>query len=406
MIAPRALWSCTRIDRLCATIASALLTIVLVFGSAALVMAVRPTAALAQESPAAAAARAAEQLQAASGRLAAAEGARDRVKALTETIRAYEAGLQAMREGLRRAARRETQLSRQLAAREGDVADLLGVITTIETSTPPVLMLHPSGPLGAARSAMMLAEVTPGLQARVNALKADLAEVQALRLLQQNAARQLEQGLQGVQQARTALSTAIADRQDLPQRFVEDDIQIKILLSSTETLTGFADGLAQIDEVDQLPENTGDINDLRGSLQLPVSGLVLRSYGERDAAGIARPGILVATRPRALVTSPTAATIRYRGPLLDLGNVVILEPQPETLFVFSGLAEVFGETGQVIPEGTPIGLMGGVTPQASAILSLSGEGAGTERTETLYIETRMENSPVDPETWFRTGQGG
>ena len=201
---------------------------------------------------------------------------------------------------------------------------------------------------------MMLAEVTPGLQAQVNGLKADLGEVQELRLLQQNAARQLERELQGVQQARTALSTAIADRQDLPQRFVEDDIQIKILLSSTETLTGFADGLAQIDEVDQLPQNTGDINDLRGALALPVSGLVLRSYGERDAAGIARPGILVATRPRALVTSPTAATIRYRGQLLDLGNVMILEPQPDTLFVFSGLAEVFGETGQVIPERRPL----------------------------------------------------
>ncbi|MCJ8334013.1 MAG: peptidase M23, partial [Epibacterium sp.] len=45
-------------------------------------------------------------------------------------------------------------------------------------------------------------------------------------------------------------------------------------------------------------------------------------------------------------------------------------------------------------------------PEAGTILSLSGEGAGTDRTETLYIEIRMENSPVDPATWFRTGQGG
>ena len=42
-------------------------------------------------------------------------------------------------------------------------------------------------------------------------------------------------------------------------------------------------------------------------------------------------------------------TIRYRGPLLDLGNVVILEPQPDTLFILSGLAEVYGTAGQVIP---------------------------------------------------------
>ncbi|WP_370645779.1 murein hydrolase activator EnvC family protein [Epibacterium sp. Ofav1-8] len=356
--------------------------------------------------PGEAAASAASALEAAAVRLDQAEGARDRVKALTETVRAYEAGLQAMRDGLRRVARRETQLTTQLKAREGEVAELLGVITTIETSTPPVLMLHPSGPLGAARSAMMLAEVTPGVQARADALRNDVQEVRDLRLLQQSAAQKLEEGLQGVQAARAALSTAIADRQDLPQRYTEDPVQTAILISSTETLTGFADGLALIAEANGIETTRGDISDRRGDLALPVEGLLLRGYGERDAAGVARAGVLVATRPRALVTSPTAATIRYLGPLLDLGNVVILEPQPDTLFILSGLAEVFGSAGQVIPEGTPVGLMGGEAAASSAILSLSGEGGGTGRSETLYIEVRMENSPVDPETWFRTGQGG
>jgi septal ring factor EnvC (AmiA/AmiB activator) len=50
--------------------------------------------------------------------------------------------------------------------------------------------------------------------------------------------------------------------------------------------------------------------------------------------------------------------------------------------------------------------MSGENPEPDAILSLRGEGGGTDRTETLYIEVRMDNSPVDPETWFRTGKGG
>ena len=327
------------------------------------------------------------------------------MKALSETIRAYEAGLAAMRDGLRGVARRESQLLAQLSAREDEVAELLGIIQTIETSSPPVLMLHPSGPLGAARSAMMLAEVTPGLNARAEALRADLEEVQTLRLLQQAAAEKLQEGLSGIQTARTELSTAIADRTDLPKRFTEDPIRTASLIASTETLSGFASGLSEIADGEVI-QSRADVSDLRGDLPLPVEGLVLRKFGARDAAGIARPGILVAARPRALVTSPTAATIRYRGPLLDLGNVMILEPQPDTLFILSGLAEVFGAAGEVIPEGTPVGLMGGQTPQAGAILSLSGEGGGTDRTETLYIEVRMDNSPVDPETWFDAGKGG
>ena len=54
---------------------------------------------------------------------------------------------------------------------------------------------------------------------------------------------------------------------------------------------------------------------------------MLRGMNEADAAGIKRPGIILATRPGALVNAPTAATIRYVGPLLDYGNVMILEPQ-------------------------------------------------------------------------------
>jgi septal ring factor EnvC (AmiA/AmiB activator) len=92
--------------------------------------------------------------------------------------------------------------------------------------------------------------------------------------------------------------------------------------------------------------------------------------------------------------------------LLNLGNVVILEPQPDMLIILSGLAEVYGEAGQVIPAGTPVGLMGGKVPEIGAILSLSGDGTGTERTETLYIEVREGGRPVDPETWFRTDKDG
>ncbi|WP_170401614.1 murein hydrolase activator EnvC family protein [Ruegeria arenilitoris] len=359
----------------------------------------------AQTDPSTAALNAAQMLEDASVALTEADSARDRVRALTETIQAYEAGLTAMREGLRRAATREAQLTVELRTREKDIAQLLGVLQTIETTSPPVLMLHPSGPLGSARAGMMLSEVTPGLNARAQALAHDLQEVQTLRQLQQSAAETLTEGLTGVQTARTQLSTAIADRTDLPSRFVEDPVRTAILISSTETLEGFASGLSEISE-GEIAETSADISDRKGEIALPVQGVVLNRAGETDAAGVKRPGVVLGTRPRAIVTAPTAATIRYRGPLLDLGNLVILEPQPGLLFVFSGLQEVYGNTGQVIPEGTPVGLMPGETPEIGAILSTSGDGTGTDRSETLYIEVRQDNSPVDPESWFRTSKDG
>lgn len=361
--------------------------------------------AAAQGSPADAALAAAEQLDRAALSLQEARGARDRVRALTETVRAYEAGLAAMRDGLRRVTLREARLSRQLKAREAEIANLLGALETIETAPPPVLLVHPAGPLGSARAAMMLAEVTPALAARAERLKADLRQMQELRLLQQNAAATLRSGLAGIQQARADLSQAIADRTDLPRRFTEDPVRTAILVTSTETLEGFASGLAEIAEGEIKP-STGDVTAIKGEIRLPVQGVVLRRAGEPDAAGITRPGLILATRPRALVTAPTAATIRYLGPLLDLGNVVILEPQPDVLFVLSGLREVFGQAGQVIPEGTPVGLMGGPAQEIGTILSPSGDGTGADLSETLYIEVREGNRPTDPETWFRTEKDG
>ena len=266
-------------------------------------------------------------------------------------------------------------------------------------------MLHPSGPVGSARSGMMLADVTPGLARKAQELRSDLEEVQTLRLLQQSALDKMEQGLAGIQKARAELSQAIADRTDLPSRFTEDPVRTAILISSTETLGGFASGLSLIG-VEEIEDTDIDISDQKGEIDLPVQGVILHRAGDADAAGIRRDGIIVATRPRALVVSPVSATIRYRGPLLDLGNVVILEPQAETLFVLSGLDEVYGDTGQVIPAGTPVGIMGGTTPNLGTILSLSSEGSGTDRSETLYIEVREGGSPVDPEDWFRTDKDG
>ncbi|MBR9843146.1 MAG: peptidoglycan DD-metalloendopeptidase family protein [Rhodobacteraceae bacterium] len=357
-------------------------------------------------SPAEAARVAAGKIEAASLSLQEAGSARDRVAALTETVQGFEAGLQAMREGLRRAAAREANIRRDLKRREAETARLLGVLQSMGQGMgpegAPVMLLHPDGPMGTARAGMILADVTPALETGAAELRADLEEIEILRALQKDAAETLQEGLSGIQVARADLSQAIADRTDLPQRFADDPVKIALLIASTETLNGFASGLVDIQETGESPVVLPDLEAQMGELRLPVEAQVLRRAGEADAAGVRRPGLVLATRPNALVVAPSASTIRYRGPLLDYGNVVILEAQPGLLFVLAGMETVYGHAGQVIPEGTPVGLMGGDDPEIGAILSQVGDGSGQERTETLYIEVRQGKTTVDPEIWFRT----
>jgi len=341
--------------------------------------------------------QAAADLQQAVAALDAAVGARDQVAALTQTIRAYELGLGALRESLRQAAIREATLALRLEAKREQVAQLLGVLSRIEADPAPLLLLHPDGPLGLVRSGMLLADVTPALHAEAQALRADLAEIRDLRAVQAAAGQTLSTGLRAAQEARTTLSQAISDRTDLPKRLTEDPAALKRLLESADTLDAFAAGLApSATETDGMRSFAA----AKGSLPLPVLGTVLRRAGEADAAGVRRPGLLLATRPRALVTSPWAATIRYRGPLLDYANVIIIEPGDDYLLILSGLDTVYGEVGEVIAAGAPLGLMGGAASDVAEFLDTAQDGGGAQDTETLYMELRQGAKPIDPAEWF------
>ncbi len=323
---------------------------------------------------------AAAELREAVAALSAAEGSRERVSALTRTIRAYERGFGALRDALRRATAREAEIEASFAARRERIGALLGAMAMMERGAEPLLLLHPDGPIGTARSGMILASVTPALQAEAETLRAELDELRRVRELQAEVAETLQRGLDAAQAARTALAQAIQDRTDLPRRFLDDPEELKALVASADSLDSFAAGLFRMETDIGAP--MGDFAGAKGTLPLPVQGTLLRRAGEADAAGIRRPGLLIATRPGALVTLPWPATVRYRGPLLDYGNVMIAEPASGYLLVLAGLASVFGETGDVLDAGAPVGLMGGIAPEG-AILA----GGEKQFRKYFYIES-------------------
>ena len=355
----------------------------------------------AAETVAGQAARASADLSAAVTALTDAKSAKDQVSALSQTIHAYELGLDALREALRQASIREAALTMEYAAKQDRVGKLISALMQIEANPGPLLLLHPAGALGTARSGMLLADVTPALQAEAETLRQDLTELNQLRSLQQGAGEKLTAGLKAAQSARTTLSKAISDRTDLPKRFTEDQNTLLGLLESSDTLDAFASGLTMT------PDDTGSIRTFasaKGTLPLPVLGTILRHANEADATGARRPGISLATRPLALVTAPWPATIRFHGLLLDYGNVMILEPGDGYLLILAGMQTIYGELGEVVAAGAPLGLMGGQEADVTEFLMSTQEGGGVQATETLYMELRQGATPVDPETWFATSQ--
>ena len=167
------------------------------------------------------------------------------------------------------------------------------------------------------------------------------------------------------------------------------------LLESVRTLEDLATGLAQ--------RPAGVSADLpvfeaaRGRLPMPVVGNVLHRAGEADAAGITRPGLVVATEPGALVVSPWHGSVRYRGPLLDYGNVVLIEPGEGWLIVLAGLDTVYPRAGDVLAQGDALGLMPGSDRGGDEFVQ-TDTVAG--RSETLYLELRENGQAIDPADWF------
>ncbi len=328
------------------------------------------------------------ELSDAQAQLSDAATAPDRIAALTKTLKAFESSLSAMRAAERDVAGQEAALALQRAAEEERIANLAAALSTISRTPQAAQRAYPGGPVDTVRAGMLLAGVTPAIQAELAEVTELLAAQARVRQEQAEVTTALQEARDGIVAARDALANAVGEGAELPLRFVDDPVQSTLLAAGAESLGVFVSELAAT------RPDPEEMLGAAGNLPLPVSGLILPD----DGSG--RPGVRIATSPRALVTTPVTATVLFQGPLLDYGNVVILEPAPDVLFVFAGLNEVFAQTGQIVTAETPIGLMPDDQGYDDGILT---ENLGLEtgqRAQALYLEVREGQTAVQTDAWF------
>ena len=341
-----------------------------------------------------------EALDLATADLKNAKNEKKRIKSLSQAIQSYEETLAILRVSVRDLTLQQAQLQNVLDQNENEIMQLLGVLATVQKTPIAGQILHPSGPLATARSGMIISDTVPILQENVNQLRDQVMVLKQLSETQFKAQSSLQTGLLELQKAHTNLGRAIANRDDLPKRFITDPEKLEILIKASKDLETFAASVQSI-AISETSVSLPSVSDRKGHLKLPVRGKILGKFNEADASGIKRSGIILATDPRAIVISPTAATIRYLGPLLDYGNVAILEPQNGLLFVFAGMDTVYGEIGQVIPALSPIGLMPSQSNEVDKIFKTRTNFYSGQLSETLYVEVREGSEPKNPLDWFK-----
>ena len=358
------------------------------------------SSAIAQSSKALETIFAIEALDLATANLTKAKKAKKRVKSLSQAIQSYEETLAILRISVRDLTLQQSQVQSVLDQNENEIMQLLGVLATVQKAPIAGQILHPNGPLATARSGMIISDIVPILQENVDQLRDQVMVLQQLSETQHRANNSLQTGLMELQNAHSNLGRAIVNREELPKRFIADPEKMEILVKASKDLETFAASVQSI-ALNEPSVSLPSVRDRKGNLNLPVRGKVLRKFNEADAAGIKRSGIILATDPKAIVISPTAATIRYLGPLLDYGNVAILEPQNGLLFVFAGMDTLYGEIGQVIPALSPIGLMPSQSNEVDKIFKTQANIYSGKLSETLYVEVRSGSETENPLDWFK-----
>jgi septal ring factor EnvC (AmiA/AmiB activator) len=232
------------------------------------------------------------------------------------------------------------------------------VLEQLRRDPPPALLVSPRDAKDAVRAAILVKAMTPELQKRAIAYSHQANEMMRLRRL---AAVESE-----------ALFTTESRRAEASP-----------LPAEAPLLRGpAAPGLP---EAAITPPQT---------LATPISGPVVRRFGDALASGGRANGVTFAAAGGAQVASPGPAVVQYVGPVKGWGVILILRLAGGYHLVLAGLDRASVSVGQSVAAGQSVGSM----PDGR-------QSGGRSPSAELYLEVREQGVPVDPGRWLKTKAG-
>ena len=324
----------------------------------------------------------------------------------------------------------EEATRQSLDKRRAVVAEVLAALQRMGRKPPPALLVEPNDVLKAMRTSMLLGAVLPGMRAEAEALMADLERQAQTRRAIEAERDLIDKEVTELASERTRLSALVEARQDAlgkaqsdldeerdkAKQLAERTGSLKELIAKMEVESAAAaQGAAAAKRSDQLatlappgvPLPQGGVTrdparltpavafaTTKGNLPLPVSGSVLRRFGDDDGLGSTERGMLFATRAAAMVASPADGWIAYAGPYRSFGQLLILNVGGGYYIVLAGMDRVNVSLGQFVLAGEPVAVMGDGSTKTAAAVAL---GAAQP---VLYVEFRKDGAVIDPGPWW------
>jgi murein hydrolase activator len=318
----------------------------------------------------------------------------------------------------------KADLSLDLARQQDDLSGILAGLQSLERDPPPALVASPGDVLDALRGAMLFGTVVPELRDRALELRGKL---EALVAIDQELAEQAKT-------ERDAIASLGDHKQEIAQLLEERKLSLKSSeteLAAEQALSRSVAAKAQSTrelimkllaarEVAALAERKAEaerlaiakaeaerqrklaeipISSALGKLKMPVAGSVILGFGAETGLGHPLDGIVIATTPNAMVTTPVRGRIEFAGPFRSYGMMVIVNAGEGHLVLLSGLGGTSVQPGQDVLAGEPVGVVADLAASTAQVAALAKD-LTTGGKPVLYVEFRKNGDPVDPAPWW------
>ena len=332
----------------------------------------------------------------------------------------------------------EDAIRGSLQARRGVLAEVLGALQRMGLNPPPAILVRPEDALASVRSAIVLGAVVPELRTETAILLSDVKELASLRGAIMAERERLLSTIREQADEKERLSLLLEEKRkllsdnestaDMERRRAEElAAKAGTLKELIAALEGEIDAVRNAAEAARraeeerarreaeaagrpIPERNRlqagiSFESFRKRVALPVSGRVIRRFGEPDTIGGRMMGDTVQTQSGSIVTSPADGVVLYAGPFRSYGQLLILDAGDGYHIVLAGMDRMNVALGQSVLAGEPLGTMG--EARLASVMAFGGTNGNPE----LYIEFRKDGKPVDPSPWWterssgRTGNG-
>jgi len=291
------------------------------------------------------------------------------------------------------------ELNARLGGDQAQLARLLSALELFRRDPPPALLTKPEEVRDAVRAQILIRAVTPELERRANALKAQTHALMALRRQIEASSADIRISEGDMNRRRAEMERLVAEKQAAEEQAnaqaaaAQEDIdsleaRARDLRDLTNGVTGKGAPASAANAPPPDPEHAGLFGHPKPFVP-PVPGDPVRHFDELEPGGRSRSnGWTWRTAANASVAAPAQGVVEYAGPLKGWGLVLILRLGGGYHLVLAGLDSATVGPGRMVGAGQPIGRMGA-----------SGE-AGAD----LYFEIRKNGAPVDPARWLKAPQ--